>query len=136
MLGRYFRLDAAPTRSVTSDDDLAFDVDAQLFKLIVVRGHSIIDINKLAGHIAVDRVSVIGRQLIRLTRSRVFRYGRFFQHGLKTSWLDHFKHSLSWCRKQDLELFKLRVDAPRLVLVANPFRILFVVSRTNVMRLG
>ena len=68
VLGGDFRFDSAPRAAIARDGDFPFHVDAAAFELIVVCGHAVVDVDEIAGDIAIDRVRVVHRQLlVRLT---------------------------------------------------------------------
>ncbi len=66
VLGGNLGLDAAPGVVVARDDNLSLDGDAHALELLVVLGDSVVDVDKRSGDVAVDRVSVIGGQLLGL----------------------------------------------------------------------
>src|SRR6185369_4336741 len=57
-------LDAAPTRTVTGNHDSALDRNSQAFELLVIFAIAVVHINQWSGHISVDRISVVGRELL------------------------------------------------------------------------
>ena len=66
VLGRDFGLDAAPGIAVARDHDGAFDRNAQAFELLVVIRDAVVDVDQRRGDVAVDRVGVVGGQLLGL----------------------------------------------------------------------
>ena len=63
VLVRELGLEPAPAAAVARDDDLALHVDAAPLELLVVIRHAVIDVDELAGDVAVGAVDVVGRQL-------------------------------------------------------------------------
>src|SRR5439155_26591630 len=113
-------LDAAPASTVARDDDLASDVNAQPRKLVVVRRHAVVNVNKLAGYVAVYRISVVSGQLIGIAGVRVLRDCGLLQRCAKARWFDHLEHPIGGSWEQHLELYELCVDAHGFVLVVYP----------------
>src|SRR5262245_66501710 len=66
MFSRDLRLDAAPGISVTRNYDLVFYGDAQPIELLIVARQTVVYVDQVGGYVAVDRVSVVGRQLLTL----------------------------------------------------------------------
>ncbi len=66
VLGGNLGLDATPGVEVSRDDNLPLNGDAHALELLVVLGDSVVDVDKRSGDVAVDRVSVIGGQLLGL----------------------------------------------------------------------
>ena len=64
VLGRHLGLDAAPRTAVARDHDGALDGDAQAVELLVVVGHAVVDVDQRRGDVAIDRVGVVGGQLL------------------------------------------------------------------------
>ena len=56
--------------AVARDDDGALHRDAEPLELLVVLGQAVVDVDERPGHVAVDRVGVVGRQLLGLLAGR------------------------------------------------------------------
>ena len=67
-LGRHFRLDAPPRRSVACDHDRALDRDAAPVELFVVGGQTVIHVDERPRDIAIDRVRIERGKLLCLLR--------------------------------------------------------------------
>ncbi len=59
-------LDAAPGVVVTRDDDFPLYGNTHAVELLVILGDTIVNVDERSGHVAVDRVSVIGGKLLGL----------------------------------------------------------------------
>ena len=69
VLAGNFRLDAAPAFSVAGDDDGAFDGNSEAIELFVVFAAAVVHIDQRRGHVAINRIGVVGGQLLgRLAR--------------------------------------------------------------------
>ena len=95
VLRRNFRLGAAPVFSVTGDDNGSFHRDSEPIELFVILAATIVHVDQRRGHIAINRVSVIGRQLLcALIRCGIAGNSRFLELGLELSWLNQFYDAL------------------------------------------
>ena len=120
---------------VACDHDLALDVDAALRQLLVVRGHAVVDVDELAGHVAVDRVGVVGRQLLaRLARRRVLRERRLGERGAERSRREHLDQAHLRGREQHVEGLDARVVAPGAEEPGHPLGVVLAVGRAQVVR--
>ena len=114
VLGRDLGLDAAPRSAVASERDLALDVDAAASELLVVLGHAVVDVDDLGGDVAVDRVGVEGRELLRgLARGRVLAQRILDQAGRELLGRDHLDPPFGGSGEERLELFDRHLVAPR-----------------------
>ncbi len=66
MFGGNLGLDPAPGMVVARDDNLPLHGNTHTVELFVVLGDSVVDVDQRGGHVAVDRVSVIGGKLLGL----------------------------------------------------------------------
>ncbi len=66
MFGGNFWFYAAPGVQILGDHDCAFDRNAQAVELFVVFGQAVIYEDEWSGYVAIDRISVVGGQLLRL----------------------------------------------------------------------
>src|SRR6185312_1562880 len=129
-----FRLDASPRLAVTRDDDRTLDRYTAPCELIVVRRNSIIDVDERTRDVAVDRVCVIRRKLFRrLGRRRVSLYRWFLEFRGEARRRDELDESLLWRREEHVERLDVRIPTSILELLEDPFRVLLVVRRANVM---
>ena len=71
-----------------------------------------------------------------LTGGGVHRESGFLQLGLKMFGRHEFESAIFGCREEDLERLKFCVEAPTLQLFENPFGIILVVLRSNVVGPG
>ena len=135
MFSRDLGLDAAPGIAVLGDDDGAFYGNSQPLQFLVVLGQAVVDENQRGGHVAIDRVGVVGGQLFALLiGGGIYGDRRLLQLGGELRRLDHFEHAFFGRRKQHVEGFDVRVPAPLLELRQNPFGVLLVIRRADVMR--
>src|SRR5271154_3245394 len=133
-----FRLNATPRAVVARDNDGALDGDAHALELLVVRGHTKIDVDQRSGHVSVYRVRVVGRKLFgRLVRSGIFFYDGLLQL-CGEYWLairiHQFDGTLFRRGHKHVERFDMRIETEFLVLRQQPIGVFFIVRRTNVMR--
>src|SRR5256885_6629329 len=66
MFGGDLGFDPAPGMVVARDDNLSLHGNTHTVELFVVFGDSVVDVDQRSGHVAVDRVSVIGGKLLGL----------------------------------------------------------------------
>ena len=136
VLGGNFGLDAAPGVEITRDDNLALHGNAHAIELLVVFGDSVVDIHELSCDVAVDRVRVIGGKLLGLlVRRGVLRKRRFLELGneFRTAF-DELDEPFFRRREENVKLFDMRVEAKLLEFCGDPFGVLFVVGRADVVR--
>ena len=137
VLRRNLGLDAAPGSAVARDDDRAFHAYAVPGEHLVVRGDAVIHIDDRRGDIAVDRVDVVRRQLLRLLRGcRVARDRGFMERETEVRGRHHLDGPLERRRIQHVERFDLRIESIRLELREEPFGVVLVIGRADVMRAG
>ena len=135
MLGGNFGLDAAPALAVARDHDGAFDGNPQTVELLVIFAVAVVHIHQRGGHVSVNGIGVIGRQLLGdLIGGRIARDSGFLQLGAELGRLDHFDDALFGRREKHLEGFNVGVKSPFFELGEDPVRIVFVVGRTHVVR--
>src|SRR2546422_2170425 len=136
MLGGDFRLGAPPGAEVARDDDGAFDGDAYALELFVVVGNAEVDVNERSGDVAVNRVGVVGRELLGfLIRCGILGSHGFLQLcGEARAAIHQLDEAILWRGKEHVEGFYVRVPAELLEPGGDPFRIVFVVRRADMMR--
>ncbi len=123
MLLRQLRLQSPPAPAVTDDDDLAFDVDAAPYQLLVVLVHAGVDVHQLSGHVAVGSIHVVGRHRIGAGRGGIAGDRRLDQARDEALRLRQLEQVMLQGRIQDLERLDLGVPTPLAELLANPLRI-------------
>ena len=134
-LGGDLRLDAAPRAAVARDDDLPLHVHAAPLQLLVVARHSVVDVDELAGHVAVDRVGVVGRQLLGgLPRGRVLRERRLREARGETLGRDQFQHALPRRGEEHVVALDLDLVAPRAEEAGHELRVQPPLLRADVVR--
>ena len=106
VLGRDLGLDAAPGIAVARDDDRALDRDAHALELLVVVRDAVVDVDQRRGDVAVDRVGVVGGQLLGLlVGGGIDGQRRLLQLGGELRGLDQFDDALFRRGKEDVEGF-------------------------------
>src|SRR6185503_12573328 len=98
-----FGLYAAPASAIARDDYFALHVNAHLLKLVVVGGHAVVDVYKLARYIAIARISVESRKLVFVAGIFVFSDDRLFELSLVYGRPNHFQHALFRRGKQNIK---------------------------------
>ena len=137
VLRRHFGLDAAPGTAVARQNDLAAHVDAAPLQLLVVAGDAVVDVDQLAGHVAVDRVGVVDRQLLAgLPRGGVFRQGRLGQAGAEAHRRFELEEAGLGGGEEHLELLDRDLVAPGPQEPCHEVCILFAPARSDVVRIG
>jgi hypothetical protein len=61
VLVRDLGLDPSPRSAVAGDDDLAANVYPAALQLLVIVGYAVVDVDQLAGDVAVGRIGVVCR---------------------------------------------------------------------------
>src|ERR1051326_7731541 len=121
--------------AVTRDDNCAFDGDSHAIEFFVVVAQTVVDVDQGAGDVAITGVGVVRWELlILLRRSWIYGDRRLLQLGGETGWRDELEEALLGRGKKNAEVLDVRVPSPLLEFGKNPFRILLVVGRTDVMR--
>ena len=137
MFGRNFGLDAAPARSVARDHDCAFDGNAHAVEFVVVFAIAIVHVDERGGDVSVGGVGVVGGELFGgLVRCGVDRQNWFLQFGAELRGGDQFQDALFRRGKQYVEGFDLGVESPFFEAGEDPFGVVFVVGRADVVRSG
>ena len=132
MLGSDFGLDAAPAFAVARDYDGAFDGNSHPVELLVIFAVAVVDVNERGGHVSIDGIRVIGRQLFGgLIGGGIARNGGFLKLGSELGGLDHFDDALFGRREKHLEGLDVGVQSPFFEFGEDPVRIVFVVGRAH-----
>ena len=135
VLGRDLGLDAAPGAAVAGQHDLALDVDAAPVELVVVLGPPVVHVHEIAGDVAVDRVGVVGRQLLAaLARRAVGRERGLAERCGEARRRHHLEHARLRRGEQHVEALDRRVEAPRAEEPGEVVGVLLVVGRAQVVR--
>ena len=135
MFRRNLGFDAAPGTAVARDDDSAFDIDSAALERVIILRYAVVDIHQLTGDITVDRVRVVGRQLLGfLARRRVFFERGFFQLRRELLRRCHLEQARFGRGEKNVEAFDLRVVSPGAKQARNEVRILFAVGRSQMVR--
>ena len=136
VLGRDFRLDAAPGMKIAGDHDLALHGNTHALQLFVIFRNAVVHVNQRRGNISVLRISVIGGQLLGLlVRRGILRQRRLLQLGGKfRPAFDQFHHALHWRGKKHVELFDVGIETELLEFRREPLGVFLVVGRTDVVR--
>jgi hypothetical protein len=123
---------------IASDDDLTFDGNAHPIKLLVIFRHTIVDVDKRSGDIAVDGVGVVsGKLLGLLIRGGILRKSGLLELGGEfRAAFDEFDEALPGCGKENVELLYVGVETKFLEFRGDPFGVVFVVGRADVVRVG
>src|SRR6185437_14711191 len=114
----------------------AFYRDATTVQLFIICGDTVIYVNERAGDIAVHRVSIVDRELAGLSRSRIDRNWRLGKLRDVVRGLDQLNHALLRSRKQHAKGLDARVKTPLLQPRENPFGVVLVVWRADMVRIG
>ena len=137
MLGRDLGLDAAPRPAITRDYDGTLHGHSQAVEPLVVFGHAVVDIDQRRRDIAIDRVGVVGGQLlVVLAGGGIASYGRLGELGRETLRRDHFEGARLGSGEEHLEGFDVGVQAPLFELRQDPLGVVLIVGRADVMRAG
>ena len=135
VLSGHFGLDAAPRLPIAGDHDCAFHRNAQPLQFFIVVRNAVIDVDQRRGDISIRRVRVVrGKLFGLLIGSGVDREGRLVERSGKFGGLYQFHGALFRSRKQDVEVLDMRVQSPFFHLGQQPFGIVLVIRRANVMR--
>ncbi len=130
-----FGFDASPGRAITRDDDRPFYGNAHAPEFFVILGDPVVDVNQRRRHLAVNRIGVVRRQLlILLVRGRIFGNRRLPQLGYESRRLDHLEHTLLRRGEKNLKRFHVHVPAPLLEFRRQPFLVVLIVGRADVVR--
>ena len=136
VLGSDLRLDAAPRSAITGYHDGTLHGNSQPIKLFVVFPHAVIHVHQRRSHIAIDGIGVVGRQLLRgLLAGGIDAQRWFLQLGDKVRGLKELNMPFLGSGKKNVEGFDVCVETKFLKLRQQPIRIVFVVGRTDVMRM-
>ncbi len=137
MLRGHLHLDPSPRLAVTGDHDRPLHRDAQAVQGLVILRDAIVHIDERCGHVAVDGIGVVGRELLGLLiRGRVLRDGRLLELRDEADRLDELEDPGLRGRKKHVVLLNLRVESPGLESLQNPFGVVPVVGRADMMRAG
>ena len=135
VLRRDLRLRAAERPAVARNDDGALDRDAGSLEFLVVLGTAVVHVDQRTGDVAVDRVGVVGGQLLGLlTRGRINRHDRLFERRGEAGRRGQFEQAFLRCREQHVIGFELGVPAPLAEPRQHPLGIVLVVGRADVVR--
>ncbi len=135
VLGRHLGLDAAPTASVARDHNRAFYRHALPVQRFVILRHAVVDVHQRPGHVAIDRVRVVSRELfIMLPGSRIHSHGRLLDLGHEVLRRDHFQQPLLRRGKEHVEVLDVRIEAPLAEFGEQPLGVVAVVSRPHMVR--
>src|SRR5208283_2695417 len=103
--------------------------------VFVVLRQAVVDEHQRPRHVAVNRISVVGRKLLRLlVRRGINRQRRFLEFGRELCRLNHFEHPHLRSGEQHIERLDVRIQPPFLEAGQDPFRIVLVVRRSDVVR--
>ena len=105
-------LDAAPAAAVAREHDLALDVDLHLLEALVVGGHAVVDVDDLAGGVAVGRVGVEDRGRVGVGRVRILRQRRLLDGERDARRRHHLDQPLGRPGHEGLEALDTRVESP------------------------
>src|SRR5258707_793040 len=136
VFGGNFRLDAAPGVEVARDDNLPLYRNAHALELLVVFRDSVVNIDERSGHVAIDRVSVIGGKLLGL----LIGGGILHKRGLLElgnelrAAVDKLDETFFRRGKEDVKLLDVCVETKLLEFRGDPFGVVLVVGRANVVR--
>src|SRR5262249_46971224 len=83
--------EAAPSSPVPSYDDLAFDIDSAPREILIVIRHAVVDVDEVAGNVAIGAINVVRTHAVRPGGGRITRDG----------WLLERRDEL--CRRDELE---------------------------------
>ena len=98
---------------VAGEHDRALHGDAQPLELLVVLGQAVVHVDEGAGHVAVDRVGVVARELlVLLAAGRVHGEGRLGEPQLEARRRDHLDPPLLRRREEHVERLDPRVAPP------------------------
>ena len=135
VLSRDLGLDAAPGPEVAGDHDRPLDRDAQPIELLVVRRHAVVHVHERRGDIAVDRIGVVGRELLALLcGGRIAGNGRFLELGHESRWRDQLDDPIDRSREQHIKCLDVRIEPEALELRENPLGVVLIVRGADVMR--
>src|SRR6266849_3565862 len=136
VFGGNFGLDAAPGVVVARDDNLALHGNAHAIELLVVFGHAVVDVDERCGHVAVNRVSVVGGKLFGLlTRRGVLWDRRLLKLGDEFgAAFNEFNNAFLGRWEENVKLFDVRVKTELLELGGDPLGVVLVGLRTDVVR--
>src|SRR5665213_1325539 len=128
MFTRDLRLDTAPRSAVTRDHDRSLHGYAAACEFIIVGRNSVVDIYQRARNVAINRVGIVRRKLLRrLVSCRIARYRWLSKLRDETRRCDHFKLSFLRCREEHIELFYVRIPSSILELCQQPLGVGLVV---------
>ena len=121
---------------VARDDNLALDGNTHALELLVVLRNSVVDIDERGSHVAVDRVSIIGGELLGLLiRGEVLRKCGFLEFGDKLrAPFDELNEAFPGRGKENFELLDVGIETELLEFCGDPFGVVLVVGRTDVVR--
>ena len=137
VLGSHLGLDAAPGAPVLRDHDRALDGDPEALEALVVRRHPVVHEDDRPGYVPVDRVRVVGGELLVLEgRRAVAGHHRLPQRGHEFGGRHQLEHPLLRGREEGLELLDLGLESPGGEEPDQPFGIVAPVGRTEGLRPG
>ena len=129
MLGGDLGLDAAPRPAVARDHNGSLYRHTHAVKTLIIGAYTQVYIHQRRGHIAVDAVGVISRQLLGLlVGGWVPGHRRLLQLRLIGSRRNQGKGAFFGCGKEDVEGFNLRLQPPLFELRQDPLRIFLIVG--------
>jgi hypothetical protein len=98
-------------------------------ELLVVVGHAVVDVDQLAGNVAVDRVGVVARELlVLLPRCRVVGQRWLLEGRREPLRLEQLQQPGTRRREEDLEFLDGRLVSPLPKQVGDELGILFAVG--------
>ena len=131
------RLDAAPRPAIARNDDAAFHGNSHPVELLVIVRNAVVDIDQRRGDVAVDGISVVCWKLfVNLVRCRILGESRFLQLGDKFCRSDKFYGAFFWGREENIKCLNVCIEPPLGKLGEDPFRVFFVVRRSEMVRMG
>ncbi len=133
-LCRELRFDPPPRCPISRDHDRTFHRDTQPFQPLIVLWNSVIHIHERPRDISIRRICVIRRKLlVCLIRCGIDLLRGFLKRCRETDRLEQFDRAFFWSREENVKRLHLRLKAEFLELHEDPFGILFVVRRSEMM---
>ena len=133
VFGGDFRLDAAPRSAIARDYDRALDRHPHSVQLLVVRRNAVVDVHERRGDVAVGGVGIVRRELLRLLGGRrIARDGWLLKLRAEPGRFEELHRPLLGRGEEHVEGLDARVEAEALELRENPFGIVVVVRRADV----
>ena len=135
VFGGDFGLYAAPPGAISRDHDRSFDRDTHPVEFFVVLTIAIVHVDERRSNVAVGGVGIVGRELFgSLIRRGIGGEGWFLQFGAEFCGSNEFNDALLRSGKEDIEILDSGVKPPLLEAGQDPLSVVFVISRTNVVR--